>query len=154
MLHGNTERLAMLLRKRVAGDGAFLNAARLTASSFLFAATPLCCWALPRPAAPAFLAHRPTLPGFRYRLLPIGAWPAPVTSLTGSISVVRCASAPNRSSEADTQLKSTISPATLFLCTSGLSAFAESDAVTVRDRSRCRPRGCSGGCSRRPEVRL
>ena len=53
---------------RASGEGAFLNAARFTASKLLFAATPLCCWALPRPAAPAFLAHRPLLPGFRYLL--------------------------------------------------------------------------------------
>ena len=54
---------------RDAGDGAFLNAARLTASKLLFAATP------------PFT----------------GAWSAPVTSLTGSISGARLAHTPNRS---------------------------------------------------------
>ena len=73
-------------RDEAAVDGAFLNAARLTAPKLLFAATP------------PFT----------------GAWPAPVTSLTGSIRVGRFAPSPNRSSEADAPLKSTISPAPLI----------------------------------------
>ncbi len=82
---------------RAAGDGAFLNAVRLTASKLLFAATP------------PFT----------------GAWPAPVTSLTGSISGARnalkchrhftpCPAPLTGACEADAQLKSTISPAALI----------------------------------------
>ena len=109
---------------RAAGDGAFLNAARLTASTAPFRCdASYVCWALPRPAAPALLSHKPSRLGLRYRLMPIGALPAPGTSLTSSISVVRNASAPNRSPKADAPLKSTISPASLRPLTLEVGGF-------------------------------
>jgi hypothetical protein len=110
----------LALGVKAAGDGAFLNAARLTASSLLFAATPrvLLGAAQARRFSLAISQPNPAR-------LPLSAaadcyLTAPVTSLTGSISAVCYASAPNRSSDAGAQLKSTISPASFTPCASRL----------------------------------